>query len=191
MSIGHEASAAIMTDRIIDTQRAIAAKKRAAFESATPGYPVEYVGSRGEKWRRSAGEAAAPNVKPLAVPIPASVFFGSGAAPSSLPPGLVACPKLSTAHVIALSNIFADQLHPASLYARLHGRRVVDNAWVTSRMTAGFAIEFKCQLDVDMVLYASPGFCAQWPEHTKILKDAGTKSKELKSVGAKVIGGVS
>ena len=148
-----------------EQQRDIAAVRLDAHVRSTPGAPVEYVGSRGERFRVPPAADTKTKKVIASTAKPRAVYFDCGA-PSVLPPGLIHTSDLSKADAVMVNDMFQSD-GPAGVYARVLGLRILD--------ASGADVKFngvKKSLNKVIKYYCTPSFCSEYPRHVPLLKHA-------------------
>lgn len=168
----------------VEVQKIVAARKKEASASATPGKPVEYVGSRGESFRANKplkkGKYSDP--LPLAVvqALPIKVFCGEGIRTAKLHDTFKLVKEVGLADVIVVHNYQGQCAH--SLAARLLGTRLANEDWLISKMKSGKCLQFHAHvLRSSFTFYMTDAFVTENAEHVKMLKLSAKINKKLRT----------
>ena len=165
-------------DDVIAKQGALLDAKRRAFAAAAPGKPVPYVLPGGGIFKKAgaADEASGGRPPPPAPPLHrgwgVSVLMGQGVA-ATLGGTFVAAKSIVDAEVVAVDDTTKKWLSADALAARLHGKRLVDLAWLASNTKKGTCIAFQPWIHIARTsLWLSAAFQAEHKDYVDVLRIA-------------------
>lgn len=151
----------------IARQMEVLAKKRKAAVQQCAGNLAEYVGPRGERWKKEDNKKHrhVPAPSKLSSTIEIKVFMGPGCMASNKlsDHGLVVKSKLRHCDVVVVDDIGARWQDVAAVEARIYGLRLADAAWVISRQQGGSCVVFRRMLDKRHSIFFSEAFDSEQP----------------------------
>lgn len=176
-----EKAAALAAERPeIARQVEVLAKKRKAAVQQCPGNPAEYVGPKGERWKKEDDKKHRHVSEPskLSSTIEIKVFRGPGCMPSKelSDHGLVVKDKLRHCDVVVVDDVGAHWQDAAAVEARIYGLRLADAAWVISRQQCGSCVVFRRMLDKRHSIWISEAFELEQPALAKALVMASERA---------------
>lgn len=165
-------------DDVIAQQGALLDAKRRAFDAALPGKPVPYVMPCGSAFKKAgdAGEASGGRPPPPAPPLHrhwgVSVLFSRGVT-ATLGRMFVAAKSIVDAEAVAVEDTAKQWLSADALAARLHGKRLVDAAWLASCTKKGTCVAFQPWIHIARTrLWLSAAFEAEHRDYVAVLRTA-------------------
>ena len=166
-------------DKVQDAVRAnrlLANKKKAVASQVPPGQAIPYVDSNGGVYDKIKLPAAAPTALPApTLPEMVNIFEGSPDVKVPVWHRYSPVANVAESHAVLVKDAQSGLNSISGLLARLHGKRLVDQEWVMTKMKKGFAISFGAALQRHLYLFLDESFVNAHREYAQVLLEAPAK----------------
>jgi hypothetical protein len=166
----------------IEKQRKLLEVKSEAARLAKPGLPVPYVMVSGAQFIPASDSKASPPppAPPLLRDWGIAVLRGPGCTNTLRGGVFLPASSIEDAHCVVVDDTAARWHSPEALAARLFGKRLVDEVWITSKTSGGSCFAFRSWMNISTTtLWLSDEFRKQHQHHVGVLENAARCSPTM------------